>query len=354
MSPIEKKLRALVEEHGPISVSEFIEACLYDPEYGYYITRPAIGAEADFITAPEISQIFGELLGIWAITTWKQMGKPIPFDLIELGPGRGTLMADLLRAARSDEDFTKAVRVHLLESNYELVGQQRKKLSKYEAKWYTRFEELPQTGQFILIANEFLDALPIRQFVKKEDGWKERKIGLRDDTWCFYASDSADAEHIVPKRLQDEEAGTLFEHRPLAIQIVQDISERLERTKSAALFIDYGSEKTGTGDTLQAVHKHEHCRIFDHIGEADLTSHVDFETLIRAAGDLIPYLTSQGQFLVRLGLKARSDMLIESNPGEAETIRSAIDRLVNPKKMGTLFKVCVLQNKGLSVPLGFQ
>ncbi len=395
MTPLAEKLISLIRATGPITVADYMAACLGDPDHGYYVSREPFGRGGDFITAPEVSQMFGELIGAWSVLTWEAMGAPSPFALAELGPGRGTLMADLLRATRVRPAFGEAARVHLVETSPRLREVQQARLtgSGVKATWHERIDDLP-TGPLIVIANEFFDALPIRQFVRTAKGWAERMVGVDDlgrlafglrpmampvyddplgaatlsasssakaddrDLWA--ATSSRMSQPIVsgpPVKPEDDnaEAAKVLETSPAATAIVGTLSERLARYGGAALIIDYGYEGPAVGDTLQAVRRHRHDDPLAAPGEADLTAHVDFAALAGAAdgaGGVARRLTTQGAFLTRLGIVERAARLGEGKDSETKaSLQSAVDRLCGRQTMGDLFKVLAVAQPGLVLPV---
>ncbi len=340
-----------------------MEACLADPQQGYYQTQDPLGAQGDFITAPEISQIFGELIGLWAAEVWPLMGAPRPCSLIELGPGRGTLMCDALRALRIVPDFLEASDIHLVETSKSLRDIQKANLSDYTHKlhWHDRLDNVP-TGSAIIIANEFFDALPIRQFVRVSNAWHERGIDLSpNNTFTFVPINSALEDPkdsaLIPKDYADVEDGTILEVCPGTTQILATLGARAKEAPTAALIIDYGHTKSGTGDTLQAVRSHRFVEPLDSPGEADLTAHVDFARLTQDASEygLTVYgPMSQEQFLLSLGLAQRCEKLCaHAKPDQTSLIASGAERLVDPKQMGELFKVIVVTGSGLPAPPPF-
>lgn len=354
------KLARRIRRQGPIPVADYMAACLADPAFGYYRWRDPLGAAGDFTTAPEVSQIFGELVGLWCTVVWRQMGAPGEVRLIELGPGRGTLMADALRAAGLDPEFLAAARVHLVETSPVLRTRQRERLEPWRAAlaWHDRLDEVPD-GPAILLANEFLDALPVHQFVRRGGAWHERCVGLdAEDRFVFCLAPQAAEEPGLPDILclhAGEDA--VAEVRPQAATLVAALGERARRHPLAALIIDYGHTAHGLGDTLQAVRGHTYADPLGEPGEADLTAHVDFEALVEAAGEAqlsahgpLP----QGRFLLALGLAQRCERLARDNPAAAETIVSGARRLVDPQQMGALFKVLALTGAGQPKPPGFE
>jgi NADH dehydrogenase [ubiquinone] 1 alpha subcomplex assembly factor 7 len=330
-SPLALKLAQRITEQGPIGIADYMAAALTDPEHGYYMGRDPLGAAGDFITAPEVSQMFGELIGLWCAETWARLGAPAPVALVELGPGRGTLMADALRAARQVPAFAHALRVHLVEVSPSLRARQEETLADVKPSWHESLAGVPDLP-VLLIANEFFDALPVRQLVKQAGGWGERLVG--PDT--------------------DREALAF----PAGQAVARDIGRRLAARGGAALIVDYGHEDSDLGETLQAVRRHAPHDVLSEPGTADLTCHVDFAALARAAqeaGAAAHGPVAQGTFLERLGIAARASRLMETaTPPQREDIRSARLRLTAPDRMGTLFKVLALTPAGLDPPAGFQ
>ncbi|WP_346891329.1 class I SAM-dependent methyltransferase [uncultured Roseibium sp.] len=353
---LKEKLAARIRAHGPITVADYMAACLADPDAGYYITRDPFGKKGDFITAPEVSQMFGELIGAFCLQAYLDLGAPGAFQLVELGPGRGTLMADLLRMASLRPEFVDAASLSLVETSPALRKVQAKTLEKapLTPAFHDRFANVPD-GPLILVANEFFDALPIHQYVKTADGWPERMIGLSDEgDLCFGIGTGRLDDTELPPEAQNAPEGTILETQPAANAITQEIGTRLARHGGAALIIDYGYLKTATGDTLQALYKHTHDDVLAHPGNADLTAHVNFETLARAAQEggakPLPPL-EQGEFLLRLGLLERAGVLGSGKSNAVQdTIRDAVERLAAPDQMGALFKVLALSGNGRALP----
>ncbi|MCK0137819.1 SAM-dependent methyltransferase [Aliiroseovarius sp. F47248L] len=338
MTPLATILARQIATTGPVSVADFMAECLMNPGHGYYATCDPFGTAGDFTTAPEISQMFGELLGLALAQAWLDQGAPAPFTLAELGPGRGTLMADILRATKNVPSFHAALQVHLVEVSPVLKDAQAKALTPYTIHHHDHVDTLPDAPLF-LVANEFFDALPIRQFQRDGTGWRERQIGLEDDRLTFgltFPLHVRDIEH----RLDDTRDGDLVELCPAAPAIMAQIATRIEAHGGAALIIDYGDWRS-VGDTLQAVASHEHVDPLANPGAADLTAHVDFEALVRDAAPLSPHLlTPQGLFLERLGITQRAHTLAANLTGGAlDTHINAHRRLTHPDEMGTLFKV---------------
>jgi len=357
MNALETEIRALIENDGPVAVSRYMALALGHPRYGYYMTRDPFGAAGDFITAPEVSQMFGELIGIWCAEVWRSMGEPGAIHLVELGPGRGTLMSDLLRAANVLSAFRAAIKVHLVETSPVLVERQRAALASDEVHWHRDVSTLPD-GPLIAIANEFVDALPVDQFVKADSGWHERKIGIIDGKLAF-ALDPAilpGIEEQLPLRLRPAPVGALLERTQLTP--VRDIARKIATDGGAALLIDYGHTQTGFGDTLQAVRAHRTANVLEDPGEADLTVHVDFEQLAAAAMHLGVHSVgpvTQGNLLRALGIELRAERLKRGQAADAAAaIDTALARLTGPSPgMGELFKAIALVNPALPAPPGF-
>ena len=350
MTALKDKLKRLIAATGPISVAHYMAQCLLDPEHGYYTTREPFGSEGDFITAPEVSQMFGELVGVWLYTAWKESGSPEKPVLAEIGPGRGTLMKDMLRTfARLDPGFAAETRFALVEASDRLKQVQQQTLAEGATgatpEWFARIEDLP-AGPLFIVGNELFDALPIRQFVKTASGWRERVVGLNDaGELAFFAGYGAPDDTVLPPDAPVAPEGAIFEWAPAREALMELIAERLKQQGGAGLFIDYGFERSATGDTLQAVKRHAYDDVLASPGEADITSHVDFDALARVAQGhgLTTRLTTQGDFLLGLGLLERAGQLGAGKTAEAqEKIRDAVERLAAPDQMGTLFKVLLL------------
>lgn len=352
MTPLEALLIRRIAATGPISLADYMAECLLHPEHGYYTTRDPFGPAGDFTTAPEISQMFGELLGLCLAQSWLDQGAPAPFTLAELGPGRGTLMADVLRATRSVPGFHAAAKVTLIEASASLRDCQRATLGTHPAQWLARIDALPEAPLF-LIANEFFDALPIRQFTRDPTGWRETMVGLSDGRLAFGLSAPAPLA-ALEHRLSDTTPGEIVETCPSALPIIAEIGRRISAHGGAALIIDYGGWHA-RGDTLQALRAHQYANPLATPGEADLTAHVDFEALARAAAPCpVTGLTLQGSLLVRLGIAARAERLAQNLTGATlENHRAATRRLTDPQEMGTLFKALALHQMGSPPPPGF-
>jgi NADH dehydrogenase [ubiquinone] 1 alpha subcomplex assembly factor 7 len=339
---------------GPISVATYMSLALTHPRHGYYSEGDPLGAAGDFVTAPEISQMFGELIGFWLVNLWQQMGEPKSFTLLELGPGRGTLMADVLRVAARAEGFMNALHLQLFETNPRLRAEQEKRLSTYAPYWADTIDAVAD-DPLLVVANEFFDALPIRQFVRAEDGWHERQIGLRNGKRAFGLSPTPIADDAMPQAVRNAEPGSVYEAGFAAQQVMTSLASRIASHGGALLAIDYGYGRTQTGETLQAMHRHAYADPLENPGDADISAHVDFGALTetaRAAGLAVPPLATQGEFLERLGIAERAAALARANPDAMPTIEAALKRLIGPDQMGSLFKAFCALSPGLK-PIGF-
>ena len=349
MTPLARLLAERIRETGPITVADYMAECLLHPVHGYYTTRDPFGTKGDFTTAPEISQMFGELLGLALAQSWLDRGSPVPFTLAELGPGRGTLMADILRATKGVPGFHAAAQVVLVEASPVLRKVQAATLAGYAPTWINRIEDLPQAPLF-LVANEFLDALPIRQFQHGPQGWQERLIGLRDEALTFGLSAPLPRVPDTPA-FRNAPEGALVEDNLSARLAVAEVTTRIARHGGVAYWIDYGGWRS-RGDTLQALRQHRPDDPLAHPGEADLTAHVDFEPLA-ALAQAFAYDT-QGAVLTRLGIDARAERLARNLTGAAlESHRAAHHRLTDPSEMGSLFKILAITSAGAPPPPGF-
>lgn len=357
-TPLGARLRALIEAGGPLSVFDFMGLCLADPEHGYYMRAEPFGADGDFITAPEVSQFFGELVGAWVIEAHAALGSPRPFHLVELGPGRGTLMADMLRVAALRPAFREAAAIHLVETSRRLREIQRTTLGEaaMTAHWHDRIADLPEGAPLIVVANEFFDALPIRQYVRTAQGWRERAVGLDEQgALRFVAGTGSLDPGSLPAGLAGAAEGTILETQPLANALMEELGARIARQGGVLLAIDYGYARTASGETLQALRAHRHVPVLAEPGRADLTAHVNFEALARAArsAGLRPRaLMTQGDFLLGLGLLERAGQVgAGRSPQEQERIRGEVERLAAPQEMGELFKVLAVAAPDVVLPL---
>lgn len=336
MTPLGQAIAARIAATGPITIAEFMAECLMHPQHGYYATRDPFGAAGDFTTAPEISQMFGELVGLCLAQAWIDQGRPARIALAELGPGRGTLMADALRATRIVPGFHDALEVHLVETSPALRARQAQAVPG--AVWHDSIADLPDLPLF-LVANEFLDALPIRQFVRDGAGWRERVVGLADGVLAFGLTPPGPVAALA-HRLADTADGTIVELCPALPAIAGEVGRRVATCGGAALFIDYGGWQS-RGDTLQALRRHAPVDPLAAPGEADLTAHVDFAALAAAlAPARVSAMTPQGVFLERLGIAVRAERLAARLTGAARAAHvAALRRLTHPDEMGHLFKV---------------
>jgi len=350
-----KRIADLIAASGPITVAQFMTLALHDPAHGYYATRDPLGARGDFVTAPEISQMFGELVGLWCAQVWHDQGMPLRPHLVELGPGRGTLMADALRALKLVPNYLASLKVTLVEASPALAAIQREALAKVAAPvaWQTRFDPAHIDGPLFLVANEFLDALPIRQFVHTENGWHERTIVTDALGALAFALAPASANAFVPADRSPAPDGAVYESCPSAAAIVEEIARTIARQGGAALVVDYGYDAPEFGETLQAVSGHKFSDVLSAPGESDLSAHVDFRALAKAAaaGGARAYgPVEQGRFLTALGIAERAERLTRSDSEDAKRAR---DRLVHPDQMGRLFKALAIVPPTAAPPPGF-
>lgn len=363
-TPLEAKLKARIRREGPIPVADYMRACLEDPEHGYYRRQAAIGAAGDFVTAPEISQVFGELIGLWCAVVWHGMGSPPRLNLVELGPGRGTLMRDALRAARIVPGFREALAVHLVDSNATLQGTQEAALADAEASLHvhdtadatTMGSRIPD-GPTILIANEFLDTLPIQQLVFAGGQWRVRAVALHDGRLGFEADAAGTAASIpLPPALAPQEGDVLEVCDGHAFCADDILKTRAGRGPLAALFIDYGHAATGFGDTLQGVAGQAYVSPFHAPGETDLSAQVDFQHFAeacRGAGLTTDGPIAQAELLGRLGIVERASRLMAANPARAAEIEAGVSRLLAPSGMGSRFLAIGVRSHGVATLPGF-
>lgn len=346
MTALSRIICQMIAEEGPMPLDRYMVLCLGHPEHGYYMTRDPLGAAGDFTTAPEISQVFGELLAVWVAQVWQALGSPRHFALVELGPGRGTLMADVLRVLAKVESCRKSAEVHFVETSPVLRATQQNRVP--DATWHHTVASLPALPS-IIIANEFFDALPIRQFERQAGRVFERCVGLTDDRLSIGRVPSPTA---IPLRGEG-----IWEDPGIRSAVARQLGDQLARQGGAALVIDYGHARSALGDTLQAMIRHSYCAVTENPGEADITSHVDFEALGRAfaEGGARPVgLMPQGDFLNAMGLEARTDVLSRSVAGDArQQLLAATERLAHPGQMGHLFKVMAVTSAGLTPPYPF-
>lgn len=349
-----RQIDETIQLNGPLSLSTYMRLCLTHPTLGYYRQAHPIGRSGDFITAPEISQMFGEAIGLWMAVLQKELGSAI--DVLELGPGRGTLMSDALRAFSKATGGTKPGQVLLLETNPILKAEQARLLADYSPEWIEELGEIAQTGApLVIIGNEFFDALPIRQYQKSNDQWHERVIGLVDGKRSWGLSPTPLPVESLPDFLKTAQNGAIWETAPTAEIVMTELANRIGQRRGAFLCIDYGYAKTQTGDTFQALENHCFADPLANPGQADLTAHVDFEALATAAekaGAQASVLQTQAAFLSALGVNERCAALAKANPARAEQFAADLERLVGPTHMGTLFKVLCISSPGI-VPYPF-
>ena len=360
MTSLELELRAIIEAEGPMPVSRYMALCLGHPRHGYYATRDPLGVAGDFTTAPEISQMFGELIGLWCVEAWRSMQAPARVRLVELGPGRGTLMHDVLRAAKLVPAFERAIEVRLVETSPVLTALQRQKLAGADVPvaWHESAADLP-AGPLLMIANEFVDALPIDRFIKTAGGWCEQRVGIAKEKLVFglHPTPLAGFDESLPTRLRRAPEGSMLERRDLAP--LREIAARIAATSGTALIVDYGHRRTSFGDTLQAVRMHEFAGPLENPGLADLSAHVDFESLAALAkkeGLRVSGPIAQGVFLRRLGIEPRAERLKRNADARVRNdIDAALARLVgtSPRHMGELFKVISFAHATLPIQPGF-
>jgi len=354
-SPLQSEIKKLIKSSGPMPVWRYMELCLTHPNYGYYISRDPLGREGDFTTSPEVSQMFGELLGLWVGSVWKAIGSPSLLRLIELGPGRGTLMADALRALRVLPPLYQALSIHLVEINPVLREKQKAALSGVRIiAWHDSIDQVPN-GPAVILANEYFDVLPIHQAVKRETGWHERTVEIDDGgklVFGFAPDPMPRFEVLLPPLVRAAPIGAVFEWR--SDTEIMKIATRVRDQRGAALIIDYGHVRSDAGDTFQAIARHSFADPLKNPGQADVTAHVDFQALARAAEDLgarVHGPVPQGEFLKWIGIETRAVTLMAKASLEvSEDISSALKRLTGDGRgaMGSMFKVLAVSEPGLT------
>lgn len=325
-----------IRMHGPMTVDVFWNYCLSHPQHGYYIKQDPLGSAGDFITAPEISQLFGEMVGIWVAEQWLRLGQPKKIHLVEYGPGRGTLMADILRTIKVVPQLPQAIQTHLIETSPTLRDRQAEKLKDYNVVWHDDMQTIPDDAPCIIIGNEFLDAIPIKQFIKQDGVWFERVLGLGSQGEFVWGA----MGHSLPESIFPE--GDIFEMSPAREAVFLEICKRISGQGGAALLVDYGHDVSACGDTLQAVKNHKYVDILSHLGDADITSHVDFNVLCRIAHtkNLSTWLGGQGEFLKSKGIEMRAAQLMAKKDVSAD-----VRRLIDDSEMGKLFRVMEVTNE---------
>lgn len=345
---LQQRIKRQIEASGPVSVAEYMAMCLFDRDEGYYTTREPFGKDGDFITAPEVSQMFGEVIGVWCVGAWQALGAPDPFTLCEIGPGRGTLMKDLIRATKKlAPDFVAAAKIHMVEISERLTGIQQTMLEPYKhsIEWSKQFSDVG-SGPLVLVANELFDAIPTRQYVKANDSFVERMLALDTERNLVFVAGSAQIDQrLLPSASDIAPQGSIFEISPARSALMQEIARRIHQERGTALLFDYGHLQQGFGDTLQALSRHTFVDVLHIPGAADLTAHVDFFSLAQAArGEgCKTSAMEQGDFLVAMGLLDRAGALGQGKSRVIQDqIRADVARLAGPDQMGTMFKaLCV-------------
>lgn len=351
-SALQDEIKRLIAADGPLGIDRYMELCLSHPVYGYYRMRDPFGASGDFITAPEVSQMFGELIGVWCVEAWDAIGRPGAVQIVELGPGRGTLMADVTRVLGSIKSFAAAVEVHLVETGPLLRQCQKQTLGAQAGSvtWHETLGTVPP-GPAITIANEFFDALPVRQFERRSGAWFERVVGLDDagELALGLAPEAIDTAHLELPAISAGD-GDVWEHSTARRDVARMLGSRIAADGGAGLLIDYGHLASGFGDSVQAVRDHKPVALVHAPGHSDLTSHVDFEALagaLAADGNTVSAAITQREFLNAMGLEARVGGLKQNaDEATARDIDLAAARLRDCDQMGNLFKVCAVTGPG--------
>ena len=355
---LEDHIKKMIEMCGPIDVATYMQECLAHPEFGYYIVRDPIGLDGDFVTAPEISQMFGEMIGAWVADLWQRLEKPA-FTLLECGPGRGTLMADLLRVCEKVPGFIDHASIHFLETSPELKKRQKETLKDFEITWHQDMMSLPKDKPIICIANEFLDALPVRHLIKDDKGWMERRINTDETGKLSYTTLKADDDILdfLPEFAESMMPGDIVEISPDRLNWLLFFAQMIKDNTGIALFIDYGYDKPDKGETFQAIQRHEFVNPLEQPGQADLTAHVDFSMIELVASQ--SYLSTYGpvsqcDFLGALGIQTRAQNLSNQvDDKQKKQIEQDLKRLIDRDHMGELFKVMAFANQAFPKPEGF-
>ena len=369
MMTLKQRIIRHIQETGPMTIAAYMAWCLLDPKQGFYPTRDPLGTDGDFITAPEISQMFGEVLGLWLLNAWRSMGCPGKVYLIEFGPGRGVMMSDIIRTANLDKDFTVSLDISLIETSSALMAKQAQTLgdTAIPVNWIDHLDQV-EPGPTLIIGNEYLDCLPLRQFIMQDRfagnaGWHERLVGIHPDNpdklvYSIAAAPIAKADQaLIPAEIPDVKNGDLLEVNTGLMQLCDTLKARFKDHPGAALFLDYGPGETEFGDTFQAIKRHKKTHPLLDPGQADLTARVDFSALTewaKTAGLAVYGPTTQSAFLSKLGIEVRAVTLSRSNPGAKTKIARQLHRLMDTDEMGTLFKAISLQSPSLPMPLGFE
>lgn len=352
MQPLQKIIRDEINQNGFITIARYMELALYHPQFGYYMTRDPFGVKGDFTTAPEISQMFGELIGAWVVDAWLQMGSPVAFQLVECGAGRGTLMHDILRATRNVNDFQNTVQIGLIECSPYLINIQKQKLAEYQVEWFDNIQQIKEIPS-IIIGNEFFDALPARQFKKYGEHWFERVIENSFENGFFEFSEVKCLEYPEDLPKYGIRQNAIYEVNQAQKEFIESVSAKLKKSGGVMLMIDYGYVEGNGGETLQAIKDHDFVNVLENVGEADITSHVNFKNIekyILSHGLKCHGIREQGAFLNHLGIEARARKLSasayniedkEQAKQSLENIETAKRRLTDRDQMGSLFKVIV-------------
>ncbi len=358
-SPLGAIIADMIAADGPMPVDRYMALALGHERHGYYMGRDPFGRAGDFITAPEVSQMFGELIGIWCAAGWQMMDAPAEWNLVELGPGRGTLLADLVRACSVMPGLREGMKVHLVEMSPALKTMQAETLKRagIDATWHDRLEDVPD-GQSLIIANEFFDALPVSQLQKQAGQWHERVVGqTADGKLTFGLASDPVAPALVPSWTAGAADGDVAEFSPARDAVAREIGRRICKDMGAALIIDYGHIRSAVGDTLQAIRKHQFADVLARPGDADITSHVDFEALtdaVTADGAKAYGPVMQGDFLIKMGLKEREEMLrARADARQRIRLSKGAQRLVSGNQMGQLFKVLAVTHPDMPKPAPF-
>lgn len=358
-TPLEAIIRDIIASEGPIPADRYFDLVLSHPQHGYYTSRQPFGETGDFITAPEISQIFGELIGVWCVAVFEAMGKPNRFNLVELGPGQGHLTMDVLRAAKVMPEFRRATSLHFVESSRRLRKIQKLAVAAdgVPATWHDDVNGIPK-GPTIFVGNEFFDAIPIRQYQRQDGHWHERFVALDDnDSMAIKLAPQPLPRALMPAWARDGADGDIFELAPARDAIAEAMAKHVATNSGAILFIDYGHAESGLGDTLQAVRNHRPVSIFESPGKADVTSHVDFQALsgaMRKGGANAWPVMTQSAFLRAMGIEMRAQILSQhADEDQQARIERAVHRLIADNQMGRLFKAIAATSPGLAAPYPF-
>jgi NADH dehydrogenase [ubiquinone] 1 alpha subcomplex assembly factor 7 len=342
------KISNVIKISGPITIERYMAYCLYDSEYGYYINSNPIGSSGDFITAPEISQMFGEIIGLWIFDGWKKLNNNI--SMVELGPGKGTLMSDILRVTSKFPEFIDQTKLYSLESNDKLFKEQKKNI-KLKLTRIEDIDEIPDIPS-IIIANEFFDALPIRQFISDDYRWYERLVDINKQEEFFLTTkiiSNYDALKIkLPLKGRNS---NIYEYSSYQKNIFLALCKKIKKNNGIMLIIDYAKIKDGYGDTLQAMSKHKFTSIFNNPGNDDITSYVNFHSFSEVCKDLdVSYYgpMEMGEFLLKLGINERAQSLIKNNPKlDPDIILKQLHKLIDKEEMGSIFKVIAITSSNI-------